>query len=136
MAPELPGPDIDMLKTLLGYAERTGPLERPGGSALAGEEPEQLDLEAIPAAVASLFTGLAGESPVLLMVDDLHDATPETVANELLTLLSPTDAAVLTGDVASFLLESIQVGIERRLDGWIDDDLGLSGRGKRRMCSR
>jgi len=80
LAPELPGPDIDMLKTLLGYAERTGPLERPGGSALAGEEPEQLDLEAIPAAVASLFTGLAGESPVLLMVDDLHDATPETVA--------------------------------------------------------
>jgi len=80
LASELSGPDIDMLMTLLGYAERTGPLERPGGSALAGEEPEQLDLEAIPAAVASLFTGLAGESPVLLMVDDLHDATPETVA--------------------------------------------------------
>src|SRR5437762_2527912 len=71
LAPEVPGPDIEMLMTLLGYAERS--------STLSGEEPEQLDLEAIPAAVASLFTGLAREAPVLLMVDDLHDATPESV---------------------------------------------------------
>jgi class 3 adenylate cyclase/tetratricopeptide (TPR) repeat protein len=82
LQPEVPRPDIDMLMTLLGYGERGGALERPGGTsgpALAGEEPEQLDLEAIPAAVARLFTGLAAEAPVVLMVDDLHDATPETM---------------------------------------------------------
>ncbi len=79
LAAETPDLNIDMLMTLLGYGERSGPLERPSGSVLAGEEPEQLDLDAIPAAVASLFTGLAREAPVLLMVDDLHDATPETV---------------------------------------------------------
>src|SRR6266571_3073432 len=79
LAAETPDLNIDMLMTLLGYGERSGPLERPSGSVLAGEEPEQLDLDAIPAAVAGLLTGLAREAPVLLMVDDLHDATPETV---------------------------------------------------------
>ncbi len=81
-APEAPGLHIEMLMTLLGYGERTGPLERPGGTggnALVGSEPERLDVEAVPAAVASLLTGLAAETPVLVMVDDLHDATPETV---------------------------------------------------------
>src|SRR5439155_24922448 len=63
---------IEMLMTLLGYGGPSGP-------ALSGAEPEQLDLEAIPTAVADLLTGLATESPVLVMVDDLHDASPESV---------------------------------------------------------
>jgi class 3 adenylate cyclase/tetratricopeptide (TPR) repeat protein len=71
-APDLPPVNIEMLVTLLGYGE-------PTGSALAGGEPEQLDLEAIPAAVADLLTGLAAETPMLVMVDDLHDASPESV---------------------------------------------------------
>src|SRR5256886_12608409 len=71
-----------MRMTLVGDGDPGGPLELPGGTrraALIGGEPDQLDLEAIPAAVASLLTGLAAETPVLVMVDDLHDATPETV---------------------------------------------------------
>ncbi len=78
--PEAPATNIEMLMTLLGYAEPVTGLELPAGrSALAGEEPSQLDLEAVPAAVASLLTGLAAEAPLLVVVDDLHDANPETV---------------------------------------------------------
>jgi len=71
-APDLPPVHIEMLMTLLGYGE-------PAGSALTGGEPEQLDLEAIPAAVADLLTGLATETPAVVMVDDLHDASPESI---------------------------------------------------------
>src|SRR5262249_9035704 len=39
----------------------------------------QLDLEALPAAVADLLSGLATETPAVVMVDDLHDASPESV---------------------------------------------------------
>lgn len=72
VAPDLAPVNIEMLMTLLGYGE-------PAGPELAGGEPERLDLEAIPTAVADLLTGLAVESPVVVMVDDLHDATPESV---------------------------------------------------------
>jgi len=71
-APDLAPVNIEMLMTLLGYGE-------PAGPALAGGEPERLDLEAIPTAVADLLTGLATETPVVVMVDDLHDANPESV---------------------------------------------------------
>ena len=71
-APDLVPVNIDMLMTLLGYG-------KPAGTPLGGGEPEQLDLEAIPAAVAALLTGLAAETALLVMVDDLHDASPESV---------------------------------------------------------
>jgi class 3 adenylate cyclase/tetratricopeptide (TPR) repeat protein len=72
-APEHPGINVDLLMTLLGHGE-PAPLDGPTGA-----ERGQLDLEAIPAAVADLLSGLAVETPVLMVVDDLHDATPETV---------------------------------------------------------
>jgi class 3 adenylate cyclase/tetratricopeptide (TPR) repeat protein len=72
VAPDLAPVNIEMLMTLLGYGE-------PAGPELAGGEPERLDLEAIPTAVADLLTGLAAESPVVVMVDDLHDANPESM---------------------------------------------------------
>jgi class 3 adenylate cyclase/tetratricopeptide (TPR) repeat protein len=68
-APTVPVPSIDLLLTLLGYSETDG----------EDADPEQLDLEAIPATVADLLTGLAAETPLVMIVDDLHDATPETV---------------------------------------------------------
>ena len=69
IAPAVPVPSIELLLTLLGYGDRDG----------EDADPERLDLEAIPAAVADLLSGLAAETPVLMIVDDLHDATPETV---------------------------------------------------------
>jgi class 3 adenylate cyclase/tetratricopeptide (TPR) repeat protein len=69
IAPAVPVPSIELLLTLLGYGDRDG----------EDADPERLDLEAIPAAVADLLSGLAAETPVVMIVDDLHDATPETV---------------------------------------------------------
>ncbi len=73
VAPDVPALDIDLLLTLLGYGE-PGPIELPNGA-----DSDELDVEAIPAAVADLLTGLAAETPVLMAIDDLHDAAPETV---------------------------------------------------------
>src|SRR5438067_6199572 len=86
-APDLAPVNIEMLMTLLGYGE-------PAGPALTGGEPEQLDLEAIPAAVADLLTGLATETPVVVMVDDLQDANPESV-DALGAMLSRLSGPVL-----------------------------------------
>ncbi len=66
--PSVAVPSIELLLTLLGY-----------GDGDDDTDPEQLDLEAIPAAVADLLTGLAAETPLVMIVDDLHDATPETI---------------------------------------------------------
>ena len=47
---------------------------------------------------------------------------PEGLADALRSLLSPPDAAILTGEVAQFLHDATRIGIGVRLDGWIDDD--------------
>ncbi|MEH0969838.1 adenylate/guanylate cyclase domain-containing protein [Micromonospora sp. CPCC 205546] len=67
---------IDQLLALLGYAELPG-----GGPADQGEwgTAQPADAEAVPNAVADLLTALAGEAPLVVVVDDLHDATAETI---------------------------------------------------------
>jgi pimeloyl-ACP methyl ester carboxylesterase len=54
--------------------------------------------------------------------DALLDAEPDAIADTLRSLLSPPDAAVLTGEFAEYLAESTRRAIGERLDGWIDDD--------------
>ncbi len=54
--------------------------------------------EAVPAAVAGLLTGLAAQAPLLVVVDDLHDATPETIDALGVTL------SLLAGPVLVLLL--------------------------------
>jgi pimeloyl-ACP methyl ester carboxylesterase len=54
--------------------------------------------------------------------DALLAAEPEAIADTLRSLLSPPDAAVLTGEFAVYLAESTRRAIGERLDGWIDDD--------------
>ncbi len=78
-APGAPRLSIDLLLTLLGYAD-AGAADggAPGG--------DGMDNEAIPGAVADLLTGLAIEAPLLIIVDDLHDATPDTVEALVVTL--------------------------------------------------
>jgi class 3 adenylate cyclase/tetratricopeptide (TPR) repeat protein len=83
---ELPRLAIDLLLAVVGYGEAgsggTVPASaggaRGGWGASAGpvDGPE---LEAIPAAVADLLSALAAEESLLIVVDDLHDATPDTV---------------------------------------------------------
>jgi pimeloyl-ACP methyl ester carboxylesterase len=54
--------------------------------------------------------------------DALLGAEPDEIADSLRSLLSPPDAAVLTGEFAEYLAEATRRAIGERLDGWIDDD--------------
>jgi pimeloyl-ACP methyl ester carboxylesterase len=54
--------------------------------------------------------------------DAMLAAEPNAIADTLRSLLSPPDAAVLTGEFAEYLAESTRRAIGERLEGWIDDD--------------
>jgi class 3 adenylate cyclase/tetratricopeptide (TPR) repeat protein len=69
--------NIDLLLALLGYGEVSA--TTPAVPASADAPAPAADAEAVPEAVAELLTALAGEAPLLMVVDDLHDATPDTV---------------------------------------------------------
>ncbi|MGB2569307.1 adenylate/guanylate cyclase domain-containing protein [Micromonospora citrea] len=76
----------DQLLALLGYAEL------PGAHGTATDNGEwsgttaPADAEAVPNAVAGLLSALASEAPLVMVVDDLHDATAETISALGLTL--------------------------------------------------
>ncbi|MEV0130745.1 adenylate/guanylate cyclase domain-containing protein [Dactylosporangium sp. NPDC050688] len=73
--PEPPRFATDLLLSLIGYSGSA-----PEASWVApGAKPDELDLHAVPNAVAELLSGMAAETPLVVIVDDLHDATPETV---------------------------------------------------------
>ncbi|MFI7603585.1 adenylate/guanylate cyclase domain-containing protein [Micromonospora sp. NPDC049366] len=87
----------DQLLALLGYAE----LPAHGGTdngEWSGTGAPPADAEAVPNAVADLLSALAVEAPLVMIVDDLHDATAETI-RALGTTLSR-----LTGPVLVLLL--------------------------------
>lgn len=65
------------------------------------------------------------ESYLRGQADAMLGADADSIGEAIRSLLSPPDAAVLTGDVAHFLFAATREGIERRLDGWIDDDLAF-----------
>ncbi|MFI7213732.1 adenylate/guanylate cyclase domain-containing protein [Micromonospora maritima] len=73
---------VDQLLALLGYAELPAGTETGEWNAAAPPP----DAEAVPNAVADLLSALAGEAPLVIVVDDLHDATAETVKALALTL--------------------------------------------------
>ncbi|MFV2099469.1 adenylate/guanylate cyclase domain-containing protein [Micromonospora sp. LOL_024] len=68
---------VDQLLVLLGYAELPagGPTDQ--GEWSSAQPP--LDADAVPNAVADLLSALAEEAPLVMVVDDLHDATAETI---------------------------------------------------------
>ncbi|MFC4146765.1 adenylate/guanylate cyclase domain-containing protein [Micromonospora mangrovi] len=79
---DLPPLATDQLLALLGYAELPAAAEN-GEWNVAAPPP---DAEAVPNAVAELLSALAVEAPLVIVVDDLHDATAETVKALALTL--------------------------------------------------
>ncbi|MBO0869768.1 MAG: AAA family ATPase, partial [Micromonosporaceae bacterium] len=91
VAPDTPSFPVEPLLTLLGHGD--GHPGSTGGDGLRGGRRE-IDVEAIPAAVADVLSALDREEPLLVVVDDLHDATPETVA-ALGVMLSRLNGPVL-----------------------------------------
>lgn len=77
--PEPPPLSVDLLLTLLGYADPPAAAHPSSGPADLTTDAPVLDAEAIPSAVADLLSALAREAPLLIVVDDLHDALPDTV---------------------------------------------------------
>ncbi|MEU9828336.1 adenylate/guanylate cyclase domain-containing protein [Micromonospora chersina] len=73
---------VEQLLALLGYAELPAAAEN--GEWNAASPPP--DAEAVPNAVADLLSALAVEAPLVVVVDDLHDATAETIKALGLTL--------------------------------------------------
>lgn len=59
-------------------------------------------------------------------VPGLLNADPESLVQAFSSLLSPVDAAVLTEDFGSFLINSIREGSKDRRDGWIDDHIAFT----------
>lgn len=53
--------------------------------------------------------------------EEMLTLEPEPLAEYLRTLLSPADAAVLTGELAQFLVDSTRAGLAPGSDGWWDD---------------
>ncbi len=74
----------DQLLALLGYAELPagGPTDQ--GEWSSAQPPA--DVDAVPNAVADLLSALAEEAPLVVIVDDLHDATAETIGALEITL--------------------------------------------------
>jgi pimeloyl-ACP methyl ester carboxylesterase len=62
---------------------------------------------------------------LVIQRDTMLEDTPEAIAESLRSLLCPPDLAVLTGDVASFLVDQMRTGIEEQIVGWVDDDLAF-----------
>jgi class 3 adenylate cyclase/tetratricopeptide (TPR) repeat protein len=90
------------LLALLGYADGTGPSLTPDGTARSGGGVSGPEVpggpHAIPDAVAALLDALSGDTALVVVVDDLHDATPTAVAALAATLNR------VTGPVLALLL--------------------------------
>jgi len=91
--------DIDRLLALLGYG--AAPANPVGPAADADWQPSsrRADADALSAAVAELLTALAAEAPLVVIVDDLHDATASTVdaLGRTLSLLDGPVVVMLLG---------------------------------------
>ena len=85
--------NLDLLLSLLGF----GPAPRNSGRPDGTGDPES-ELAEIPTVVADLFNLLACESPLMLIIDDLHSATPQA-----LNLLSSA-VAKLSGPILVLIL--------------------------------
>jgi len=113
LAPAAPRLATDLLLPLLG---------EPGAPAVTRGDAEPVPAEAVPEAVAGLLTGLARQGPLLVVVDDLHDATPETIdalgvtlsrlAGPVLVLLLGRPELVRTAGVLTRLADAEVISLQ------------------------
>ena len=50
---------------------------------------------------------------------------PQGLVEVWRTILSPADEAVLSGELAAWVIETLKLGAGQRVDGWVDDDLAF-----------
>ncbi|MEV6341787.1 adenylate/guanylate cyclase domain-containing protein [Actinoplanes sp. NPDC051851] len=91
--------DVDRLLALLGYGEAPAAPSGPTAPADWPPSAKRVDAEAISIAVADLLNALAAETPLMVIVDDLHDATATTMdaLGSTLSLLDGPAVVVLLG---------------------------------------
>ena len=72
---------------------------------------------------------LEGAEPLRALLEPQAEelrTTGEAAFQELFaSLLSPVDRAVLTGELAAYMYRCDLAGLERGIDGWVDDDLAF-----------
>jgi pimeloyl-ACP methyl ester carboxylesterase len=59
------------------------------------------------------------------LTEQVIDADPDELAEQLASLLSPPDVAVVNGGLARELLASMREGVGSTRAGWLDDDLAF-----------
>jgi pimeloyl-ACP methyl ester carboxylesterase len=59
--------------------------------------------------------------------DETLAATAETIADTIPSLLTPTDAAALTGDLAAYLERANHEGLAPGSEGWWEDGVAVAG---------
>ena len=79
--------------------------------------------------VREFGAALEGEDALRPLLEEfaagVRAATAEQLAEEMRTLLSPPDAAALTGAIAEHMLGSFHAAIRPGVGGWLDDDLAF-----------
>src|SRR3954471_20450351 len=79
--------------------------------------------------VEEFGAAVAGEEPLRPMLEAMRTevlgTTPESVADQMRSLLPPVDVAVITGDFAVYLHGSMTAGQQPGYEGWLDDDLAF-----------
>jgi pimeloyl-ACP methyl ester carboxylesterase len=79
--------------------------------------------------VESFAAIVAGDEPHWAQLErdhaDVLAATPEGLVTAWRSLLGPSDLAVLTGDLADYMLDSVRTGVAESADGWFDDEVAV-----------
>ncbi len=73
---------------------------------------------------------LEGEDPLRALLEpwrlDMVGAGPQGTFEAMLSVLSPPDQEVFSGDVAAELHASVSLALRDGVDGWLDDDLAFT----------
>lgn len=79
--------------------------------------------------VAEFSTAARGEAELRKMLEEwrpmILGGTVEDMIESMSTVLSPVDVDVLSGDLASFMVEGTAHALRDDVDGWLDDDLAF-----------